>query len=65
MHMCGKCGKLFAFLIVLAGVLFLLQDLAVWSFWNLSWYTVVFILFGLAHFCMGYCPECCETKKKK
>ncbi|GAF72302.1 unnamed protein product, partial [marine sediment metagenome] len=32
---------------LIAGILFLLQDLAVWNFWNISWYTVAFVLVGL------------------
>ncbi|MBW2982504.1 hypothetical protein KY343_06500 [Candidatus Woesearchaeota archaeon] len=31
---------------LIAGVLFLLQDLEIWNFWNISWYTVGFLLVG-------------------
>ena len=36
-----------AIITLIAGILFLLQDLAVWNFWNISWYTVAFVLVGL------------------
>jgi len=39
--------KLCAGVAVIAGVLFLLQDLAIWDFWGLSWYTVGFLILGL------------------
>ena len=32
---------------IVVGVLFLLQDLAIWDFWGLSWYTVGFLIIGL------------------
>ncbi|MBD3249625.1 hypothetical protein GF336_06285 [Candidatus Woesearchaeota archaeon] len=44
----AKVCRFCASLAVIAGVLFLLQDLGVWNFWNISWYTVGFILAGLA-----------------
>lgn len=62
MHKC-KC---FTITILVLGVLFLLQDLAVWSFWNISWYTAIFILVGLHTFCK--CDDNCfptDVKKKK
>ena len=42
----GMCRTI-SLLTLIAGVLFLLQDLGVWAFWNISWYTVAFILTGL------------------
>jgi hypothetical protein len=42
----GFC-KTLSVITVIVGVLFLLQDLGVWAFWNISWYTVAFILIGL------------------
>ena len=46
---CRKC----ALLALIAGILFLLQDLGIWAFWNISWYTVGFILAGLV-FLLGH-----------
>ncbi|MBD3354687.1 hypothetical protein GF361_01730 [Candidatus Woesearchaeota archaeon] len=42
-----KQCKGLAWIALIVGVLYLLQDLAVISFWNISWYTVGFILAGL------------------
>lgn len=48
---CNICGtgmcKGSALVILIAGILFLLQDLGVWNFWGISWYTVAFIVTGL------------------
>ena len=43
---CGTGNQWFGWLVLLAGVLFLMQDLGTWAFWNLSWYTVAFLLAG-------------------
>jgi len=49
----------FAWIFLIVGILYLLQDLAVISFWNwLSWYTVLFILLGLGMMC-----KCCSKGK--
>jgi membrane-bound ClpP family serine protease len=61
-HGCDKCNKLGALLLLLLGVVFVLQDLAVWNFWNISWYSAVFILMGVAHLGMGHCPECKDVQ---
>jgi hypothetical protein len=42
--------------VLVIGVLFLLRDLNVWDFWNISWWTAVFVLMGLCGLlgtCMG------------
>ncbi|MBW2978253.1 hypothetical protein KY331_05385 [Candidatus Woesearchaeota archaeon] len=48
---CPICGtglcKGLALIALIVGILFLLQDLGIWAFWNISWYTVGFILVGL------------------
>jgi len=47
----GMCNcphhKVFAFVVLLVGILFLLKDLNYWSFWNLNWWTVGFLMLGL------------------
>jgi len=42
----GLC-KTCSIVAVIVGILFLLQDLAIWDFWGISWYTVAFIMVGL------------------
>ncbi|MBI5881443.1 hypothetical protein HZB90_04905 [archaeon] len=52
--------------LLVLGILFLLRDLNVWNFWNIQWWTVVFIMIGLFKICISCCPECkIEAKKKK
>jgi len=66
--MCDKCGKLCGALMLIFGILFLLQNLNVWNFWNIQWYTVVFLLAGIgmiACHCCKECKECREEKHKK
>lgn len=40
------------------GVLFLLQDLEVWNFWGISWYSALFVVVGIAHLGSSKCPDC-------
>jgi len=54
------------FLLIL-GIFFLLQDLGMWAFWNIQWYTVLFLLVGVSIFCSGACPSCqscCSSEGK-
>jgi len=51
----GTC-KLCATVAIVAGVLFLLQDLAIWDFWGISWYTVGFLILGIGSL-MGTCKK--------
>ncbi len=63
--LCEKCTRMCAVIVLVLGVLFLLQDLAVWNFWNISWYTAGFILAGLGALCSTGCPMCVAAKKRK
>ncbi|MBS3130936.1 hypothetical protein J4212_00745 [Candidatus Woesearchaeota archaeon] len=56
--MCGKCKKITGLLLLVAGVLFLLQDLAIWDFWGLSWYTVALLIAGVVKSASCHCPDC-------
>ena len=40
------------------GVLFLLQDFDIWNFWNISWYTALFVVVGVGQLGSSKCPEC-------
>ena len=62
--MCEKCAKMMAVLVLLVGVLFLLRDLNVWQFWNIQWWTVIFLLIGLKLFAVSGCPMCKKLNKK-
>ena len=43
-----ECPEWFNWLVLIVGVLYLLTDLGTIVWWNLSWYTVLFLLWGLA-----------------
>ncbi|MBI5389937.1 hypothetical protein HZB02_00425 [Candidatus Woesearchaeota archaeon] len=58
MHGCKKCTTVGGVLFLVAGLLFLLQDLGTWNFWGVSWYTVLFLLWGLGSVCKSKCPDC-------
>ncbi|MFC1698273.1 hypothetical protein ACFL1H_08110 [Nanoarchaeota archaeon] len=65
-NLCGKCAGLMTFLILAIGVLFLLQDYEVITFFKISWYTVIFLLVAIGHIGYAVCPACqLQNKKKK
>ena len=43
---------------LLAGICFLLQNLGYWNFWGLSWWTVLFILWGVGGIGHSSCKDC-------
>ena len=65
MCMCHKCMATTGILLLIIGILFLLVDVGVWAFWNLQWYTVVFLLFGLITLVSGSCKDCRAVRRKK
>ena len=60
MCMCNKCGKSMGWTVLIAGFLFLLKDLNVWSFWGIEPWTVVLILAGFAMMGKACCKDCCN-----
>jgi len=62
---CNKCMKIGGILFVVLGLLFLLQDLAIWDFWSISWYTALFLIVGISGFAMSKCPECHAVRSGK
>ena len=64
MHMCEKCHRLKSVVLLLLGLAFLFVDLGKWTFWNVNWWTAVFLLMGLVGLCASKCPDCCKAKKK-
>ena len=57
-NLCEKCGKLAGVVLLLLGVAFLLVDLGVWNFWNVSWYSALILLGGLVMLGSNLCPDC-------
>lgn len=67
MHKAGMCNKLWGTIIVVLGVLFLLQDLGIFAFWGISWYTAAFLIGGamaLGGDCCCCASGSCDTGKK-
>ena len=64
MNECKHCMKLGGILLLVFGVLFLLRDFEVWNFWNIQWWTVLFILFGVMKLGSSSCPKCQGQEKK-
>ena len=65
MGMCSKCGKISGALFLVLGLAFLFVDLDMWSFFNVSWYTGLFLLLGLIMLAKSHCPQCHSMAKGK
>ncbi len=55
---CRKCMMISGLGFLVAGVLFLLRDFGIWDFWNIQWWTVLFIWMGIGALAMRSCPDC-------
>ena len=65
MQGCEKCFKVGGALFLILGILFLLQDLAIWDFFGISWYTALFVLMGVVHLASSTCKECQAVRSGK
>jgi hypothetical protein len=43
---------------LILGALFLLVDLGVWDFWNIQWWSALFIFVGVGALAKRSCPDC-------
>jgi hypothetical protein len=59
---CTKCQKICGILMLLVGIAFLLQNLNIWNFWNLNWWTVLFLLMGVGGIASANCKDCQKCK---
>ena len=57
---CKKCSGICGWLLLIAGLLFLLKDIGLANWWNISGWSIVFLLAGIAHIGMGHCRDCQE-----
>jgi len=64
MHGCHKCNKTTAILILLIGIGFLLRDLGSWTFWNVQWWTALFLVLGITWLAKSCCGDCCKMDDK-
>ena len=58
MMMCKKCSAMCGWIFLILGVLFLLRDIAVWDFWNIQWWTAIFVVIGVCWIGAAKCPDC-------
>lgn len=65
MGMCGKCSGISGALFLIFGILFLLRDFNVTNVWNISAWSVLFIIIGLCMWGKGHCSECQISDKPK
>lgn len=69
MNLCVKCTKLCGILILLVGVGYALVDWGFWNFWNLQWYSIAYLILGLAMLGWAVCVDCqdgcCPTPAPK
>ena len=65
MGMCPKCTKISGVLILVLGVVFLVVDLGYWDFWNIQWWTALFLLMGVVKLAHTNCPDCMAMAKGK
>lgn len=70
--MCGKCSNASGWILLVLGVVFLLTDFGVWTFWGISWWSALLVVWGLGKVCSAHCHDCqacCSvdsgSKKKK
>ena len=67
MYGCSKCVKIGGASFLVLGILFLLKDRNIWNFWNISWWTALFVVIGIGSLGSAHCPDCRamrESKKK-
>ena len=58
MYGCSKCVKIGGTTFLILGILFLLRDLNIWDFWNIQWWTALFVVMGIGALGSAHCPEC-------
>ncbi len=65
MCMCKKCMLLCGLILLILGILFLLVDLKVWSFWGIQWWSALFVVFGVGLIASTKCPDCQSVRVEK
>lgn len=63
MQGCKKCSVICGTGLLVLGVIFLLTDLGVWSFWGIQWWSAVLIWFGIGGIGMSKCADCQAIRK--
>lgn len=65
MWTCEKCMKVTGVIFLVLGILFLLRDVKVWDFWNIQWWTALFVVVGITALASGGCPDCQVVRNGK
>lgn len=55
---CKKCMKIGGAIFLILGIVFLLRDLDIWDFWNIQWWTALFVVWGIGSLGSANCPDC-------
>ena len=63
--MCNKCMKICSSMFLVLGIVFLLRDLNIWDFWNIEWWTALFLVAGIGGLASAGCPDCQAVRKGK
>lgn len=64
MNGCNNCVKWCGISALVLGILFLLVDLGVWTFYNIQWWTAVLVVFGVGGIGSAGCKACQALRKK-
>jgi len=62
---CSKCIKLGGATFLVFGVVFLLRDLGMLTFWNIQWWTALFIVWGIGSLGSANCRDCRAIREGK
>ena len=62
---CKKCMVIGGAVFLVLGVVYVLVDLKKFDFWNIQWYSVLFLAMGLGQLGSSKCPDCQAMKSGK
>ena len=58
MYGCSKCVKIGGLTFLVLGIAYLAVDLKWWTFWNISWWSALFVVMGIGSLGSSGCPDC-------
>lgn len=65
MCVCKKCMLMCGLIFLVLGIIFLLVDFGVWSFWGIQWWSALFVIMGIGALASAGCPECQAVRGEK
>lgn len=63
MNACNKCYKVSGVIFLLLGLAYLAVDLNWWDFWNIQWWTALFLVWGIGSVASSTCKDCQALRK--